>query len=239
MIGLPALENLIMAHSVKSLFVLRNPALKKLFKTSWERIIYKAATSQFLAGKLGFRPAEEAMTASILTEVGTLPVLSAFNSDIPVPNEETYFKLCRLYSKSLGTILLRKWGLESYLIEVTQSCGQWGFKQSKELALIDIINLAIYSTVKHQSKSDDLPPIETLPSYQKLPASLNALNKDNQLMIIQNNLQIIDKIISSIRWNIKNPNLNTFRLGFCEIKPSYYLSISELKTFFFLLIGTQ
>jgi HD-like signal output (HDOD) protein len=199
MIGLPALESLVMVHSVKSLFVLKSPELKKLFRLSWERMIFKAAISLFIAKKLGFRPAEEAMTASILTEVGTLAVLSAFSSDIAVPNQKIYFQLCKKYSKSLSTILLHKWGLDRYLIQLTQSSGQWDCNRDSKLDMVDIVNLAIYSTVQHQSNKNDLPPIESLSSYQKIPASLNALTPSKELVIIQSNMETIDSIIASIR----------------------------------------
>ncbi|MGH1486191.1 MAG: HDOD domain-containing protein [Cellvibrionaceae bacterium] len=199
MIGLPTLESLVMAHSIKSLFVMKSPELKKLFRLSWERMILKAAISLFIAKKLGFRPAEEVMTASILSEVGTLAVLSAFNSDLQIPNQKIYFQLCKRYSKSLSTILLSKWGLEKYLIQLTQFSGQWDCNKSRQLMMVDIINLAIYSTVQHQSPKNDLPAIETLSSYKKLPPSLNTLSPSKELVIIQSNLETIDNIIASIR----------------------------------------
>ena len=199
MIGLPALESLVMSHSVKSLFILKSPKLKRLFRLSWERMVFKAATSLLLAKKLGFRAAEETMTASLLTEVGTLAVLSAFNSDLHVPDPKTYFKLCKKYSKPLSTVLLKKWGLDTYLIDLTQSSGQWTFQEGQQLAMIDIINLSIYSTVQYQSPSNDLPPIETLSAYQKLPPSLNALTPSKELAIIHSNLETINGIIAGIR----------------------------------------
>lgn len=198
MIGLPALDNIVMAHSVKSLFVVKNLKLKSLFKETWGRMIYKAAISQFLANKLGLRPAEEAITASILTEVGTLAVLSAFSTDIHIPDKKTYFQLCKQYSKSLSNILMTKWGLDAFLVEITNSTGKWGLKHTNELSMIDIINLAIYSTVQHQCPNNDLPSIEKLSSFQKLPPSLNQLDDNNQLLIVKDNLDVIDRIVKSI-----------------------------------------
>ncbi len=197
MMGLPAIGNLVMAHSVKSLFVLRNPMLKKLFTISWRRMLCKAAMSQFLAMKLGFKPAEEAMTASILTDIGTLAILSAFDEK-NTPDKKTYLQLCKTYSKSVGTIVLNKWGLDKYLIEIIQTCGKWSVTGSNELAMVDVINLAIYSTVMHQSPRNDLPPITTLDSYKKLPPSLNAISATGELVIIRQNIDKIREIIGLI-----------------------------------------
>ena len=199
MIGLPALESIVMQHSVKSLFVMKSPALKKLFRDAWERMIYKAAISLFLAKKLGFTNAEEAMAASILSEVGTLAVLSAFSTNIEVPNQKIYFLLCKKYSKSLSTILLHKWGLDNYLISLTRSSGNWSFNKSNELAMIDIINLAIYTTVQHRHPDNDLPPLEKISAYQKLPATLNKITESKQLAIIESNLDAIDNIIATFK----------------------------------------
>ncbi|MFT6386768.1 MAG: HD-like signal output (HDOD) protein [Cellvibrionaceae bacterium] len=199
MIGLPALEGLVMQHSIKSLFVMKSPKLKKLFRDAWERMIYKAAISLFLAKKLGFRNAEEAMSASILSEVGTLAVLSAFSANIEVPDQKIYVLLCKKYSKSLSTILLHKWGLDNYLVSLTQSSGNWSFSKSNELGMIDIINLAIYTTVQHRNPDNDLPRLEDISAYQKLPATLNKVTESKQLAIIESNLGTIDNIFVTLK----------------------------------------
>ncbi|MGH1486190.1 MAG: HDOD domain-containing protein [Cellvibrionaceae bacterium] len=199
MIGMPALENLVMTHSIKSLFILKDPQLKKLFQLSWERMIYKAAISLFLAKKMKLRPAEQAMTSSLLTEIGTLVLLSAFSKDMLAPDTSTYIKLCKKYSKPLTGIVLNKWGISKNIINVGLRCGHWDLSYSKKLGMVDIINMAIYSTVKHQSSNDDLPPIETIVSYKKLPQSISPLTDEKELAIIKENLSEIDDIISSLK----------------------------------------
>lgn len=199
MMGLPALENLVMMHSVRSLFVLKDHKLKKLFKYSWKRMIFKAAVSFFLARKLGFKPAEEAMTASILSEIGTLAVLSAFGSGIEAPDQKTYFQLCRQYSKSLSTILLKKWDLDGYLVKLTHATGEWSFQQNDTLEMIDIINLSIYSSVHYLYPKNNLPPITELSAYKKLPPQMNDLTAEGSLVIIKENLKSIQRIITSIK----------------------------------------
>lgn len=198
-IGLQTLTNLVMLHSVKSLFVLKNLRIKGLYEISWRRMLYKAAISQFLAKKLGFHPAEEAMIASLLTEVGTLAILSSFSDLKQVPGKKAYYMLCRKYSKSLGVILLTKWGLDKYFIDMTHSCGNWTFSYDDQLSLSDVINLAVYSTVQLQKSTHDLPAIETLTAYQKLPPSLNEITDSGQLSLITANLGEIKQIIHAYK----------------------------------------
>ncbi|MFT6386767.1 MAG: HD-like signal output (HDOD) protein [Cellvibrionaceae bacterium] len=199
MIGLPALNSLVMTHSIKSLFILKDPQLKKLFQLTWERMMYKAAVCVFLAKKLGLRPAEQAMTKSLLTEIGTLVLLSAFSAEVAVPDEKTYIQLCRKHSKRLTVITLSKWGMDKNLVKLSHYTGKWDFKYSEKMTLLDIINIAIYSTVQHQASKNDLPNIQTVHSYSKLPKALKELTEDNKLVLIEEKHAEIDGIIGSIK----------------------------------------
>jgi len=198
MIGLPALNSLVMTHSIKSLFILKDPQLKKLFQIAWERMMYKAAVCVLLAKKLGLRPAEQAMTKSLLTEIGTLVLLSAFSEDVAVPDEKTYIQLCQTHSKRLTAITLKKWGMEKNLINLSHYTGKWDFKYSEKITLLDIINIGIYSTVQRQTPKNNLPKIQTIHSYSKLPKALKALTEDNALALIEEKHEEIDGIISSL-----------------------------------------
>ena len=199
MVGMPTLENLVLTHSIKSLFIMKDPKLKKLFHLCWERMIYKAAISLFLGKKLGLRPAEQAMTTSLLTEVGTLALLSAFSGDIDVPDENNFIELCKQYSKPLTGIILSKWGMDKNTIKISQYTGKWELKINKKLTMLDILNLAIYATVQHQSLENDLPAIETISAYNKLPQTINTLTPTKELQVIKDNIEELDNIINSLK----------------------------------------
>lgn len=198
MIGISALERLVMLHSIKSLFILQKPQLKSLFKDVWERMIFKAAISQVLAHKLGFRPSEEALSTGVLTDAGTLVMISAFTENMPLPDKNTYFNLSKKYGKSITQLLLRKWGMPSHLIKLTEHVGHWGYKDEKAMTILDILNLANYTTIQYQSLDDQLPSIDKLVSYQKLPVEYKTLNKNNQLILIEENFKVIKQVVSAI-----------------------------------------
>lgn len=197
--GFAAVNSIIMAHSVNSLFVFRKPALKKLYNMSRQRQVVKGSMSGFLAQKLGYRPADEALMVSLLSEVGTLALLSAFRDYPDVPDTQTYLRLCRDYSKSLGVILLTKWGVDAKLIDAVKLCGRWEIGSEGNLELLDIINLALYHTVKHTSPSAQLPPLEELAAYKKLFPPNNTIAENGQLTLVTENQQEVQAMILSLQ----------------------------------------
>jgi len=198
-IGFTGVNNIVMAHSINSLFVIRHPVIKKLYNISRKRQVVKGAMSGLLAHKLGYRPADEALMVSLLSEVGTLALLSAFK-DIPdIPDTETYFRLCRDYSKSLGVILLIKWNIDQKLIDIIKHCGRWEKPTEGTLELLDVINLGLYHTIKYTRPKAQLPALDTLAAYQKLKPPYNAMDKSNRLSLITNNTAAIRGMIQLLQ----------------------------------------
>ena len=197
LMGMEAVGSVIMVHSVKSLFPMRKAALVKLFNLSWKRQITKASMSALIAKQLRYQPAEEALVASLLTEVGTLAVLSAFSSSDDIPDEETYFALCRDYSKSLGSILLIKWNVDKKLIDTVKNCGQWTKSTRGPMHLVDVINLALYHTVLRTQSNPDLPPWQQIAAYRKLSLSQNIIGENGELLLVSEHQDEIDEIARS------------------------------------------
>jgi HD-like signal output (HDOD) protein len=188
-LGMHTVENLTLAHSIKSLFVLRDHNLKALYKQAWQRQTLKACTSYYLAKSIRFPNAEDAMVASLLSEVGTLTLLAALqNHDMPA--EETYKILCQHYSKHLGAILLAKWGVAPIFMEVLRKTGAWTLHSGNTIQLADIINLGLFHTIHYLKPQNDLMPIQELAAYKKLAPQYSML-KNNKLFIIEENLQHI------------------------------------------------
>ncbi len=199
LMGMPAVGSVVMTHSLKSLFPIHNTALRKLFNHTWKRQITKGSMAALIGKKLYYHPAEEALTASLLSEVGTLAVLSAFSASKDIPSEETYFALCRDYSKSLGTILLTKWNVDKRLIDTVKNCGQWQYTEPGKTSLIDVINLALYQTVMRTKSNPNLPRLKDLAAYQKLLSPFNAIDKDGGLLIVSDHQDEIDAITGTFR----------------------------------------
>ncbi len=152
--------------------------------------------SYHLARSIHFPNPDNALIASLLSEVGTLAMLVALQN-YDVPAEQTYRVLCRHYSKHLGAVLLAKWGLDRTFTDVLRQTGQWKLRIGVGIQLTDVINLALYHTVEHLNPTNDLIPIQELAAFQKLAPPFNALDKQQRLLIIEENIGSIKELARS------------------------------------------
>lgn len=197
-IGLKALDNLVMTHSIKSLFIMQSPELKNLFDKTWRRLIIKSCIAAVLAKKLNVDSPDSVLLASLMSEVGTLAVISAFKENNILPETDEYYVLCREYSKSLGIILLNKWQVSRFFIETVKNCGEWTNPSPGRLHSTDVINLALYSILQRSSYKKNLPMFEELTAYKKLDAPHNKINRYNQLSLVAKNQNEIKELINSM-----------------------------------------
>ncbi|MHA6492855.1 HDOD domain-containing protein [Pseudomonas borbori] len=199
LLGLAEVDRITMVHSVKSLFILHSAAHKRLFIETWERLILKASTCALLARLLGHVAAEHALLASLLSEVGTLAVLSAFKDAAAMPSLELYNKLCREYSAPLGVIVLKKWAVNSEYIEVTRDAGNWQRSLGWHLDLLDMVNLALYHATRMRTPSATLPPLRELAAYQKLLPPQDLIDETGELSLVVHHRADIHAIADTLR----------------------------------------
>lgn len=198
-LGVAQVDRITMIHSVKSLFVLYSPAHKRLFLEAWERLVMKASCSAFLARLVGPVSVDQALLASLLSEVGTLAVLSAFKNAAEIPSPELYYKLCREYSRSLGIIVLKKWAVDEAYIKVIRHAGDWHHREGDEVELVDLINLSLFHAIKRTGRTSDLPPLTALAAYAKLPAPLDFIAECGELTVLISHSAEIEAIAASLR----------------------------------------
>lgn len=194
LMGIPYVANLVMSHSLKSLFINNNPKLRELFAISWKRQALKASMSRFIATKLGRGVADEAFISSLLSEVGTLAIISAVSGLQQVPDQRTYLSLCRHYSKSLAAIILRRWNMDERYLNVAKNCGNWAPLSEYvpgPMTVLDMVNLALYHTVCLLKKDHNLPPLEQLALYQRLPSQFRQRDNRGLLQFITADLKDI------------------------------------------------
>jgi len=195
-LGMSRLNEIVMLHSVKSLYTMKNPQLKALYQSAWNRLITKATMSGVIAKLIRFPDAGQVMVTSLLTEVGTLAVLSALNQVDTVPDRATYIRLCREYSKSLGIIMLNKWGMTGVYVDVLKGIGQWSLSESDKMELVDVINLGLYQSILWQQSGDDLPDIEDIAAFHKMPAMVKEVKENNILTALENRREDINQMVS-------------------------------------------
>lgn len=199
LLGMGEVDRITMVHSIKSLFTLHSPAHKRLFVEAWSRLVLKASTSALLARLLGHVTPQHALLASLLSEVGTLAVLSAFRDASTPPDQQLYGKLCREYSKSLGIIVLKKWAVDSEYIEVTREAGNWQCSGGPRIDLLDLVNLALYHALKERHIDVGLPPLQELAAYRKLFPPQDSIGENGELRMIVDHREDIHAIADTLR----------------------------------------
>jgi len=199
MLGMAEVDRITMVHSIKSLFTLYSPGHKRLFVEAWERLIIKASISAMLARLLGHVTAEHALLASLLSEVGTLAVLSAFRSERVTPSNELYSKLCQEYSKSLGIIVLKKWSVHNEYIEIIRNAGNWQCSPGHSLQLLDLVNLTLYHAIKEHTPTAELPSLQELAAYQKLMPPQDFIGENGELSLVISHRADIQAIAQTLR----------------------------------------
>ena len=199
LLGMGEVDRITMVHSIKSLFTLHSPAHKRLFVEAWGRLVLKASTCALLARLLGHVAPQHALLASLLSEVGTLAVLSAFKDASTPPCYELYSKLCREYSKSLGVIVLKKWAVSDEYIGVIRNAGNWQCSSSPSIELLDLVNLALYHALKERHSDVGLPPLEELAAYRKLRPPQDFIGENGELGVMVDHREDIHAIADTLR----------------------------------------
>jgi HD-like signal output (HDOD) protein len=199
LLGMGEVDRITMVHSIKSLFTLHSPAHKRLFVEAWERLALKASTCALLARLLGHVAPQHALLASLLSEVGTLAVLSAFRDASTPPCYELYSRLCREYSKSLGVIVLKKWAVDDEYIGVIRNAGNWQCSTGLGIELLDLVNLALYHALKERHSDVGLPPLEELAAYRKLRPPQDFIGENGELGMIVDHREDIHAIADTLR----------------------------------------
>lgn len=198
-LGMAQVERITMLHAVKDLFRGNTQAYTRIFAASWDRLINKASMSALIAKKVGRVAPDYALLGSLLSEVGTLAVLSVFKSgDLPVPNSETYVNLCREFAKSLGIALLQDWKMDDEYLRLVKQVGNWQAGENEPFGLIDVVNLGLYHSLKARMTANRLPAITHLAAYQKLSAKHNAITDTNELELVVTNRDEIRAIADSL-----------------------------------------
>lgn len=198
-LGLQQIDRITMTHSVRSLFTLHSAGHKRLFMEAWERLVLKASTAAFLARVVGHVHPQHALLASLLSEVGTLGVLSAFKGEIDAPTRDLYYGLCREYSKSLGVIMLKKWAVDETYVDVIRHTGDWYLRRVPEIELLDLVNLSLYHAIKEMNPGADLPPLSQLAAFDKLLAPLDFIDERGELTLVVSHRAEIHAIAATLR----------------------------------------
>ena len=182
---------------LKSLAVLHNPTYKLLYMDAWRYLVLKASTSAVLARELGGVVPEQALLASLLSDVGNLVLLSAFMDTREPVSLEHYRRLCHEFGRSLGLLLLKRWGVEPEYIAVLEPAGEWQRDSGARLQVIDVVNLALYHARLQREPNSGLPTLTELSAWRKLAEPDNRLDEQGRLALIAEHREQVQSLARS------------------------------------------
>lgn len=171
-LGLPATRNLVMSISMKELFHSSDPELTKAMRLLWKNCVYRASLCFVLAQECGEVLPEDAMLAGLLADIGEIPVIQFIDQQSCAENRPGFAEIQEVlpyFRAPVGVQLLRNLGLAAELSAIPLHAEDWYYDSGARMNLIDIVILAKLHSYFGSGHGLDLPYINTIPAYSKLP----------------------------------------------------------------------
>ncbi len=191
-LGLTTTRNLVTSISMQNLFKSSNRALNKKILALWKQSIHISSISQTLATLIHKTNPDEALLAGLIHNIGSLPIIIFADSlDSNDYSAADLNQTIAAVQGILGNLILENWGFPDTLQHIPKESENWYFcsKNENELALSDIVILAKFHSLMGSNQLNKLPPIHTLPAFQKLGD--NTLTADMSLQTLHDAKQQI------------------------------------------------
>ena len=179
-LGMDSTRNLVMAHTLRSMFVTRSHLLDSLMRRTWRTSARLAALSAVLARECPRFSSERTLLAGLLQDIGVLPILNVLKRyQDQLTNEAQVLSAVDKYAPQVGMVLLKHWDFEPDMVEVARSRGDWFRNPGPKADMADLVLIARLHSGIVGGKTEDLPRVDEVPAYGKLP--LGELRDDSSL----------------------------------------------------------
>lgn len=177
-LGTDQLNNLVLAFSVRNMFISKELPLQKGFRARWNASSIRAAWSACLAPLVSGISADDALLGGLFQDIGSLPLLAELENWPQIPRDvDTLNHLCEQLSAPIGTILLTAWKQPSSFIDCARyRNSHTDAPEQKTTQLYQLVQIgeALQNPSKHQS-------LAQLPLAQQIFANLDAHEIQQQL----------------------------------------------------------
>lgn len=182
-LGLTTTRNLVVSLSLKHLYKSKNSDFNKRIQMLWKQSVHVSSISFILASLNKTISPDEALLAGLIHNIGAYPIIIyADTQKEQAFSESTIDNAIINLQGLLGNITLENWGFPKELTKLPRESENWFHYNSPELDLCDIVILAKYHSLIAGKQSSKLPPIHTLPAFQKI--NDNALTPNMTLKVI-------------------------------------------------------
>lgn len=194
-LGLEVTRNLVTSISLQNLYKSKNKIIAQHIHKQWVKSIQIASISYTLAKETGKVNPDEALLMGLTHNIGALPILIFADglADNEYSNEELEQTIFTLQGV-IGSLILNSWDFPEHLQKTPEKVEGWFSNNQEELDISDIVLLAKFHSWLGSNQQQKLPPIHTLPAFQKLGE--NQLTPDLSLKTLQDAKQQIAQTMS-------------------------------------------
>ncbi len=194
-LGLTTTRNLVTSISMQNVYKSKNKEINTKIHNLWKQSIQVSSISHTLASLSKKADPDEALLAGLTHNIGALPILifaDTLNSK-EYSNQDLNRTISTLQGL-IGSLVLAKWDFPDNLQETPKNIENWYYNAQEALDISDIVLLAKFHSYMGSQQMQNLPPIHTLPAFQKLGD--HALTPDMSLQTLHNAKQQISEAIS-------------------------------------------
>lgn len=196
-LGIPVSRNLVMAYSLKQLFVADNPYVKQQLELVWKRSTHMAAIASSLSKKISAVSSDRSLLAALFQDVGSLPLLQKMSkSHNEGLNAPMVAMALERYTPKVGVIIAKKWGLDDDFVNVIQNRLNWKYDSGEQIDLTDIVGISrLLSQIGN--KDFQWPAFNETPCLKKY--GCNGLTPEISMQVLseaKNDILATQKILS-------------------------------------------
>lgn len=170
-LGTDKLNNLVLAFSVRNMFISKDLSLQKGFRARWSASSIRAAWTACLAPLVPGISADDALLGGLFQDIGSLPLLAELENWPQIARDaDTLNHVCEQLSAPIGTIVLTAWKQPSSLVDCARyrnSDTETADHATTQLYELVQIGEALHNPNKHHT-------LAQLPLAQQLFADLDA-----------------------------------------------------------------
>lgn len=193
-LGLTTTRNLVTSISMQNLFKSKNKELNNMVRMLWKRSIQVSSIAQTLAIQTKKVIPDEALLAGLVHNIGAIPIIIYADSLGDQFSKQQITPTIKALQGIMGSVILNKWDFPETLLDIPSKTENWYYSNGENLDINDIILLAKFHSYMGSEQMQNLPPLHTLPAFQKLGD--NTLTPDMSLQTLHDAKQQISEAMS-------------------------------------------
>ncbi|GAA3924862.1 HDOD domain-containing protein [Litoribacillus peritrichatus] len=172
-LGSEQVTSLLLAHSLKGLFLSGHLPSQHLIRGLWEENLQIAALCSAITQRIQYRDRsfaeDKALLAGSLYHIGTLILLGyLYEKRLPQPTGAEVRRIPEHIATSIAVILAKTWHLDDELIECARNRNSYNVRRPGPVVLQDILDTAVVIHKHHHHGDCSVPSLADCHAFNKL-----------------------------------------------------------------------